>query len=63
MLAKLRLNQSDMYQRKVVVEYITNMLVDFVQGRSHYLEIGSEQGDIDAWDDLIIKISEHENIH
>lgn len=56
MLKKLRLDQSNRYQQKIAVEYISDMLVDFVLGRSHYLEIGSEQGDTDNWDDLIIKL-------
>jgi len=52
-----------MYQQKVAVEYISDMLVDFVKGRSHYLEIGSEQGDTDNWDDLVIKSSNGEYIY
>jgi len=31
------------------------MLVAFIQGRKHYLRIGSEQGDIPTWDDLIVE--------
>ena len=55
MLQKLRLNKADKYQLIIATSYISKMLVNFVQGKEHYLDIGCEQGDIPTWDDLVIQ--------
>ncbi|WP_299762385.1 ABC-three component system protein [uncultured Pontibacter sp.] len=63
MLKKLRLDQTKKYEQSIAVFEISKMLVAFVKGRSHYLCIGAEQGDIQKWDDLVIQDSEHSFIH
>jgi hypothetical protein len=57
MLRKQRLNLTQIYEKHLLAEEISKMLEDFVNGRPHYLSIGSEQGDIDGWDDIIIEKS------
>ncbi|MEK0338156.1 MAG: hypothetical protein QQN41_12050, partial [Nitrosopumilus sp.] len=63
MLKKLRLNQGDNYQRNVATFEIAMMLIDFVNGRKHYLCIGSEQGELIKWDDILIKKEQDSFIH
>lgn len=55
MLKKLRLDQTKIYEQTIATYEISKMLVDYVQGRKHYLSIGAEQGDVETWDDLIIE--------
>lgn len=55
MLKKLRLDQTKVYEKHLVLEEISKMLVSFVEGCPHHLAIGAEQGDIDKWDDIVIK--------
>lgn len=55
MLKKLRLDQTQKYEKHLALEQIANMLVSFVTGQSYYLAIGAEQGDIEKWDDLVIE--------
>lgn len=63
MLAKLRLDQTKKYEQAIVTYEIAVMLVDFALGRSHYLSIGSEQGDISTWDDIVIEKDKKSQIH
>lgn len=39
------------------------MLVSFIKGRSHYLSVGAEQGDVDTWDDLVIEVKVGHYVH
>lgn len=54
MLKKLSLDKSKIYERCIALEEITQMMCDFVMGRSYKQEIGAEQGDILKWDDFVI---------
>lgn len=62
MLKKLRLDQTRQYEKYLALEEISNMLVNFVEGRTYNLAIGAEQGDIDQWDDLVIQAKENSYI-
>lgn len=55
MLKKLALDQTKKYEKYLVLEELSIMLLNFVNGRPHHLAIGAEQGDIDKWDDLVIQ--------
>ena len=55
MLKKLNLDQTKIYEKHLALEQISIMLVSFVKGRPYHLAIGAEQGNIDQWDDLVIK--------
>ena len=63
MLAKLRLDQTKQYEQALVTYEISGMLIDFALGRSHYMRIGSEQGDISTWDDIVIEKDKNSQIH
>ncbi|MBJ6120064.1 hypothetical protein JAO76_17795 [Pontibacter sp. BT310] len=63
MLKKLRLDQTKKYEQSIAVYEIAKMLIAFVRGRTHYISIGAEQGDIQKWDDLIIQDAENSLIH
>lgn len=63
MLAKLRLDQTKKYEQALVTYEISVMLIDFALGRSHYMRIGSEQGDISTWDDIVIEKDKNSQIH
>lgn len=63
MLNKLRLDQTKIYEKYIALEEISNMLVNFVEGTSHHLSIGAEQGNIDKWDDFVIEKSDGGNIY
>jgi len=63
MLAKLRLDQTKKYEQALATYEISCMLVDFVLGRKHYLRIGSEQGGISKWDDIVIEKERNSQIH
>lgn len=54
MLKKLSLDKTKTYERCIALEQITQMMCDFVMGRSYKQEIGAEQGDILKWDDFVI---------
>jgi hypothetical protein len=55
MLRKLNLIGADDYAVSIVTYYVAEMLVKFGLGQQHPISIGSEQGDIGAWDDMIIQ--------
>jgi len=57
-LRKLRLDQTKTYEQAIAVNRIVKMLIAFIQGREHDLKIGSEQGGIPKWDDLVIEESD-----
>lgn len=63
MLAKLRLDQTKKYEQALVTYEIAVMLIDFALGRSHYMRIGSEQGGISTWDDIVIEKNRDLQIH
>lgn len=63
MLAKLRLDQTKKYEQSLATYEIAVMLVDFVLGRKHYMRIGSEQGGISTWDDIVIEKDQSSQIH
>ncbi|OFY86405.1 MAG: hypothetical protein A3F72_11440 [Bacteroidetes bacterium RIFCSPLOWO2_12_FULL_35_15] len=63
MLAKLRLDQTKKYEQALATCEIANMLVDFIFGRKHYLRVGSEQGGIAKWDDIVIEKEQSSQIH
>lgn len=63
MLAKLRLDQTKKYEQSLATYEISCMLVDFVHGRKHYLRVGSEQGGILKWDDIVIENEPNSQIH
>ncbi|HTJ48811.1 MAG TPA: hypothetical protein VL443_05090, partial [Cyclobacteriaceae bacterium] len=54
MLKKLRLNQTDKFSFSIVTRDIVTMLTSFIDGRPHDISIGSEQGEISNWDDIVI---------
>jgi hypothetical protein len=53
-LKKLQLKLADAYEICVAAEKVAGMVVKFALGNPHVLMIGCEQGDIPAWDDLIL---------
>ena len=63
MLAKLRLDQTKKYEQALATYEIAVMLIDFALGRKHYMRIGSEQGGILKWDDIIIEQDQSSQIH
>lgn len=63
MLRKLSLDQTKIYEQTIATFEIARMLVSFIKGRSHYLSVGAEQGDVDTWDDLVIEDSNNHHIH
>ena len=63
MLAKLRLDQTKKYEQAIITYEISIMLIDFALGKSHYMRIGSEQGDISTWDDIVIEKDKNSQIH
>lgn len=63
MLAKLRLDQTAVYEQTIAANEISKMLSAFVEGRKHILCIGAEQGDITGWDDFVIQESLNEFKH
>jgi len=54
-LAKLRLDQTAIYEKLVGAHEISKMLVSFVLGQAHPIGIGAEQGGIEKWDDFVIQ--------
>lgn len=63
MLKKLALDQTKEYEKYLVMEEISNMLVSFVKGHPYHLAIGTEQGDVEKWDDLVIQDNNGGYIH
>jgi len=63
MLAKLRLNQTDMYEKLVGANVVSKMLVSFVEGKVHPTAIGAEQGGIEHWDDFVIQETKKSKKH
>lgn len=63
MLAKLRLDQTAVYEQAIAANEISKMLCSFVECRKHILCIGAEQGDIQGWDDFVIQESLSEFNH
>lgn len=63
MLAKLRLDQTKKYEQALATYEIADMLIDFALGRKHYTRIGSEQGGISKWDDIVIEKEQSSQVH
>jgi hypothetical protein len=63
MLNKLRLDQTKKYEQAIATYEIADMLIHFALGRNHFMRIGSEQGDIPKWDDIVIEASKSSIIH
>lgn len=55
MLKKLRLKQTDTYERAVATREIVQMILPLIRGEVHAKSLGSEQGDIEHWDDFIVE--------
>lgn len=55
MLKKIRLDQTRTYELVIATYEISQMLGGFLDGREHHRSLGSEQGDIQKWDDFIIE--------
>lgn len=56
MLKKLRLDKTRTYEIALATKYIAEMLDSYIDGRSHSISLGCEQGDIEKWDDLIVEL-------
>lgn len=54
MLRKVRLNQTEKFALDVVTHKVALMVTSMIDGRPHAQSIGSEQGGIAAWDDIVI---------
>ena len=63
MIKKLALDKTKVYEKKIALYEISKMLVDFVKGQKHYFAVGSEQGEINTWDDFVIETESHKNIY
>lgn len=63
MLAKLRLDQTALYEQAIAAYEVSKMICAFVEGREHVLSIGAEQGDISGWDDFILQNGLNEYTH
>lgn len=63
MLKKLSLNKTQYYEKNIAVEQVAKMLVSYIRGVACPVEIGSEQGDISAWDDFVITNYDLSNIY
>ena len=53
MLKKINLDKTKQFEIAVATEIIAGMVTGFAAGHEHILAVGSEQGDIAGWDDLI----------
>lgn len=54
MIRRFRLDQKSHYERLVIAQRLSEMLVMFLDGRPAPLAIGAEQGGIEEWDDVVI---------
>lgn len=54
MLRKLRLKRSDNYDCHVATYHMSKMVIAYIQGNEHALNMGSEQG-LNQWDDLVVE--------
>ncbi|HDL6958795.1 TPA: hypothetical protein PXM37_002381 [Yersinia enterocolitica] len=54
MLRRFRLERKSDYEKLVIAQRLADMLEKFLSGRLAPLAIGSEQGGIDEWDDVVI---------
>jgi len=54
MLKKVRLKEKDDYQTLFVASRVTPMLEALLEGRPGPVAVGSEQGGIPCWDDLVV---------
>ncbi len=56
MLQKIKLNLTEKYQQAIAGYHLADMVVKFAQGQEHVLNIGTEQGGIQKWDDLVLMV-------
>lgn len=54
MIRRFRLEQKGRYEKLVIAQRLSDMLVNFLDGRPAPLGIGAEQGGIAQWDDVVI---------
>ncbi|EPM63159.1 hypothetical protein A262_03930 [Pseudomonas syringae pv. actinidiae ICMP 19073] len=54
MIRRFRLDQKSHYERLVIAQRLSEMLVMFLDGQPAPLAIGAEQGNIEEWDDVVI---------
>lgn len=54
MIRRFRLEQKSHFERLVIAQHLSDMLEKFLNGRLSPLAIGSEQGCIEEWDDVVI---------
>ncbi|QQD30005.2 hypothetical protein ICJ33_13495 [Pseudomonas simiae] len=54
MLKKLRLKRSDNYDCHVATYHMSKMVIAYILGHEHELNMGSEQG-LNQWDDLVVE--------
>jgi hypothetical protein len=62
---KLKLMKGDSYQAAVAAHYLCDLLLAFLEGRSHregYLHLGAEQGP-KGWDDFVVFCVDATQIH
>ncbi|MGF6362092.1 hypothetical protein ABH907_003756 [Pseudomonas frederiksbergensis] len=58
MIRRFRLDQKSHYERLVIAQRLSDMLVKFLDGRLAPLAIGAEQGGIEEWDDVVVQHSQ-----
>ena len=57
MIRRFRLEQKSHYERLVIAQRLSDMLEKFLDGRPAPLDIGAEKGEIEEWDDVVIRHS------
>lgn len=55
MLKKFRLERTSAYERLVIAQRLAQMLEWFIEGIPGPVEVGSEQGGIPNWDDIVVR--------
>jgi hypothetical protein len=55
MLKKLRLNRADSYAYHIATYYMAEMIVNFLAGNNKYRSLGTEQGGVVGWDDIVME--------
>lgn len=54
MIKRFRLEQKSKFERFIIAQFLSDMLDKFISGQPSPVEIGSEQGGIPEWDDIVI---------
>lgn len=58
MIRRFRLELKGLHEKLVIALRLAEMLDSFIDGRTAAVEMGSEQGDIEEWDDFIVRHSD-----